>query len=187
MAKLIYTALTSLDGFVADAAGNFDWAAPDEDVHAYVNDLERTVGTYLYGRRMYETMLFWETGGGDGSSAVVQDFAHLWRAADKVVYSRTLASPASGKTRIERALDPAQVRALKAAAPRDLSIGGASLAGQAIHAGLVDELRLFLSPVVVGGGTRALPDGLRLVLLHEHRFPGGVVHLRYRPRDAASP
>ncbi|MEY2398188.1 MAG: hypothetical protein QOJ00_1362 [Actinomycetota bacterium] len=182
MAKLIYSALGSLDGYFEDADGRFDWAAPDEDVHAFVNDLERSVGTYLYGRRMYETMAFWETAATDGEPAVFGDYARVWRSADKVVYSRTLAAPTSANTRIEREFDPVAVRALKDAATADLSIGGGDLAGQAIAAGLVDECHLFLSPIVIGGGKRTLPDDVRvqLELLDERRFDNGVVHLHYR-------
>ena len=182
MAKLIYSAITSLDGYVADEDGNFDWAAPDEEVHAFVNDLERPIGTYLYGRRMYETMVFWETVSDE--NAVMQDFAEVWQSADKIVYSRTLEAASSARTRIEREFDPEVVRRMKASADRDISIGGSQLAGHALKAGLVDECHLFLTPVVVGGGTRALPDGVRLDLdlLDERRFASGVVHLHYRTR-----
>ena len=182
MAKLIYSAIASLDGYVADEDGNFDWAAPDEDVHRFVNDLERPVGTYLYGRRMYEVMVFWETAGGADQPPFARDFAKIWRAADKVVYSRTLETVSSAKTRIARDFDPEAVQRLKATAERDLTVGGPGLAGQALAAGLVDECQLFVAPVVVGGGTRALPDGVRLdlELLDEQRFASGVVHLRYR-------
>ena len=183
MAKLIYSALASLDGYVEDAQGRFDWAAPDEEVHAFVNDLERPVGTHLYGRRMYETMVFWETAGtGDNASAVTRDFAEIWRAADKVVYSRTLQAVTSARTRIERDLDADTIRRLKETAASDISIGGAELAGVAMAAGLVDECHLFLNPVVVGGGKRALPDGVQvqLELLGERRFDSGVVHLHHR-------
>ncbi len=182
MAKLLYSALASLDGYVEDEHGRFDWAAPDEEVHRFVNDLERDVGTHLYGRRMYETMAAWES---DPSlaegSPVTRDYAGIWQAADKVVYSRTLQEVATARTRIERELDPAEVRELKRAAERDLSIGGAEVAGQVLRAGLVDELHLFLAPVLVGGGKRCLPDGARatLRLLDERRFDGGTVYLRY--------
>jgi dihydrofolate reductase len=180
MAKLVYSAIASLDGYVEDAQGAFDWAAPDEEVHAFVNDLERPIGTYLYGRRMYETMVYWETDEDDAPEA--RDYGEIWRAADKVVYSRTLEAVASERTRIERQLDPAAVRQWKDAASTDLSIGGAELAGQAMAAGLVDECQLFLCPVLVGGGKRALPDGVRaqLELLDERRFASGVVYVRYR-------
>src|SRR5437763_753880 len=183
MAKLIYSAIASLDGYVEDERGRFDWAAPDDDVHAYVNDLERPIGTYLYGRRMYETMGFWETARtGAGSSAVIRDFAVIWRAAEKIVYSRTLQTVSSARTRIERGFDADAIRRLKETAEADITIGAAELAGQAIAAGLVDECHLFLGPVMVGGGKRALPDNIRaqLELLGERRFRRGVVHLRYR-------
>jgi dihydrofolate reductase len=182
MAKLIYSAIASLDGYVADEHGRFDWAEPDEEVHAFVNDLERSVGTYLYGRRLYEVMVAWETLPLDGQPPAVEDFAQIWRAADKVVYSRTLVTPASARTRIERDFDPEAVRRLKAAAARDVSIGGPGLAAEALRAGVVDELQLFVAPVVVGGGLRALPNDLRLrlELVDERRFGGGTVYLRYR-------
>jgi dihydrofolate reductase len=187
MAKLIYSAIASADGYVEDAAGRFDWAAPDEEVHRFVNDLERPVGTYLYGRRMYETMRYWETvraAGGQPSAA--REFADLWQAAEKIVFSTTLTSVPGARTRIERNFDPGMIRQLKSAAGHDMTVGGADLAGQAIKAGLVDELQLFLVPVIVGGGKRALPDGVRtdLELLDTQRFAGGVVYLRYRPTSA---
>jgi dihydrofolate reductase len=180
--RLIYSAITSLDGYVEDAEGRFDWAAPDDELHAFVNDLERSVGTHLYGRRMYETMCFWDDPANTaGASAAVQEYGDIWRAADKIVYSRTLGSVSSAGTRIERELDPAEVRRLKEAAAADLSIGGAELAARAIEAGLVDELDFFLVPFLVGGGKRALPNGVRtnLELLDERRFRGGAVYLRY--------
>lgn len=183
MAKLIYAAITSLDGYVEDEQGSFDWAVPDEQLHAFVNDLERPIGTYLYGRRMYETMVFWETASSEpGEPAVFADYAEIWRAADKVVYSRTLQTATSARTRIEPAFDPDAVRALKQTSGTDIAIGGAELAGQALAAGLIDECHLFLCPVVVGGGKRALPDHVRtrLELLDERRFPNGVVHVHYR-------
>jgi dihydrofolate reductase len=182
MAKLIYSAIASLDGYIADADGNFDWAAPDEEVHAFVNDRERPIGTYLYGRRMYETMVAWETMPTDeGQPPVSRDYAQVWRAADKIVYSTTLPAVSSDRTRLERDFDIDAVRQLKSSADRDISVGGPGLAAIAIAAGLVDELHLFLTPIVVGGGTAALPDGVRLELelLDEHRFAGGVVHLHY--------
>ena len=185
MAKLIYSAIASLDGYVADTDGNFDWAAPDEEVHAFVNDLERKVGTYLYGRRMYEVMRYWETAQAvTDQPPVMRDFAEIWQAADKIVYSRTLESVSSARTRIERDFDPEAVRRMKAQAERDLSVGGPDLAAQALGAGLVDECHLFVAPVVVGGGKRSLPDDVRvkLELLDERRFEGGVVHLHYRTR-----
>lgn len=183
MAKLIYAAIASLDGYVEDEEGKFDWAMPDEELHAFVNELERPIGTYLYGRRMYETMAFWETADtGPGEPAVFSDYAGIWRAAEKIVYSRTLQEVSSARTRIEREFDPDAVRRLKRSAGADISVGGAELAGQAIGAGLVDECHLFLCPIVVGGGKRALPDGIRtqLELLAERRFPNGAVHLHYR-------
>jgi len=182
VAKLVYAAIASLDGYVADADGKFDWAAPDDEVHAFVNDLERPIGTYLYGRRMYEVMGVWETMPLDDQPEVMRDYAALWRAAEKIVYSRTLDSVSTPRTRLERDFDPEAVRDLKDASASDLSIGGPGLAGDAIAAGLVDEISLFLTPVIVGGGTRALPDGLRLdlELVEERRFASGVVYVRYR-------
>jgi dihydrofolate reductase len=183
MAKLIYSAITSLDGYVADADGNFGWAAPDDEVHAFVNDLERPIGTYLYGRRMYEVMVSWETAQTLADQPrVARDFARIWQAADKIVYSKSLQTVASARTRIDRAFDPDAVRRLKATSERDLSVGGPDLAAQAIKAGLVDEYHLFLTPIVVGGGKRSLPDYVRqqLELLDERRFDDGVVHLHYR-------
>ena len=186
MAKLIYSAIMSLDGYVEDSEGRFDWAAPDEEVHAFVNDLERPVETYLYGRRMYETMVFWESPPGLAEQPSFEhDFAEIWQRADKIVYSKTLQTATSARTRIEREFDPEAVRQLKATADRDLTIGGPELAARAIEAGLVDEYHLFLVPVVVGGGKRALPDGnlrLQLELLDERRFRNGTVYLRYGAR-----
>jgi dihydrofolate reductase len=185
MAKLIYSAITSLDGYVADEDGNFDWASPDEEVHSFVNELERQVGTYLYGRRIYETMVYWETAHTlPDQPPVVQDFAQIWQAADKIVYSRTLEAVSSARTRIERDFDPEAVRQLKESAGRDLSVGGSDLAAQAIKAGLVDDYHLFLTPIVVGGGKPSLPDQVRvkLELLDERRFGSGVVHLHYRTK-----
>jgi dihydrofolate reductase len=185
VAKLIYSALASLDGFVEDAHGHFEWAAPDHEVHAFVNDLERPIGTYLYGRRMYETMVYWETvdTGGD-QPAVSDDYAEIWRAADKVVYSRSLQAPSGARTRVERTFDPVEISRLKESAARDITVGGATLAAEAFAAGLVDECHLFLNPIVVGGGKRALPAGVlvQLELLDEHRFGSGVVYLRYALR-----
>jgi dihydrofolate reductase len=179
-ARLIYSAILSLDGYIEDERGDFSWAAPGEEVHAFVNELERPVGAYLYGRRMYETMAGWETGT-FGSSAATLEFADIWRAADKVVYSRSLDRVSTERTRLERSFDPDAVRRLKAEADRDLSIGGPDLAAQAFAAGLVDECQLLLSPVIVGGGKRGLPEGVRLTLelIDERRFAGGVVFLRY--------
>ena len=185
MAKLIYSAIASLDGYVADDDGNFDWAAPDEELHNFVNDLERPVGTYLYGRRMYEVMVYWEAAHTlPDQSAVVRDFAELWQAADKIVFSKTLATVSSARTRIERDFDAAAVRRMKQEAASDITVGGPDLAAQAIKAGLVDECHLFVTPIVVGGGRRFLPDGvhLKLELLDEHRFRNGVVHLHYSAR-----
>jgi len=184
LARLIYSALASLDGYTADADGNFDWAAPSAEVHAFVNDLEREAGTYLYGRRMYETMAVWETMDLSGEPEPMRDYAEIWRAADKVVYSRTLATPATPRTRIERDFDPEAVGRMKETVDRDVTIGGPTLAAHALEAGIVDEIQLFLVPVVVGGGTRALPDGVRidLELMDERRFASGAVYLRYQSR-----
>ena len=184
MAELIYSALTSLDGYVADEDGKFDWAEPDEEVHTFVNDLGRPVGTFLLGRRMYEVLVYWETIDLADQPPFIRDFAEIWRAADKIVYSRTLESVSSARTRIERDFDPDAVRQLKAAAERDLIVGGPELGAQALEAGLVDECHLFLAPVVVGGGKQSLPDNVRLKLelVDERRFGNGVVFLRYRTR-----
>jgi dihydrofolate reductase len=186
MAELIYSAITSLDGYIEDADGKFDWAEPDEEVHAFVNDLERHVGTYLYGRRMYETMVFWENPPElPAQPHVEQEFAGIWQKADKIVYSKTLQTVSSAKTLIEREFDPEAIRRLKAKAGADLSVGGAALAAQAIQAGLVDEYQLFLVPVVVGGGKLSLPrNGVRvnLELLDQRRFRNGTVYLHYRTR-----
>ena len=187
MAKLFYSVIASLDGYVADKDGDFEWAAPDAEVHAFVNDCERSIGTYLYGRRMYETMVYWETPPTTPDpSPVERDYTQIWQAANKVVYSTTLAAEAvsSARTRIERRFDPEAVAQMKAAAERDISVGGPGLAAHAIKAGLVDEIHMFLTPILVGGGIPALPDDVRaeLELLDEHRFGGGVVYLRYRTR-----
>jgi dihydrofolate reductase len=181
MGRLIYTAIASVDGYIADSDGSFEWAAPDAEVHAFVNELERPVGTALYGRRMYEVLLPWETWDTTGEPEVIRDWAEIWRAAEKVVYSRTLEQVSSARTRIAREFDPAAVAALKRESERDLSIGGPELATEALRAGLVDECHLLLTPVAVGGGTAALPPGLRLdlELLGERRFGNGVVHLHY--------
>jgi dihydrofolate reductase len=183
VAKLIYSAITSLDGYVADADGNFDWAAPDEEVHAFVNDLEREIGTALYGRKMYEVMVAWEhpeTFADD--HPITRDFAQIWKAADKVVYSSTLESVSSERTRLERRFDTEEIRRLKADSTRDVSVGGPHLAAHALRAGLVDECHLFLCPFVVGGGIASLPEGVRLSLelVHERRFASGFVYLHYR-------
>jgi dihydrofolate reductase len=185
VAKLIYSPIASLDGYVEDEDGRFDWAAPDEEVHAFVNDLERPIGTYLYGRRMYETMVFWETVSTSADQpATSRDFADIWRAAEKLVYSRTLQTLSSARTQIERDFDPATIARLKESADHDITVGGAELAGKALIAGLVDECHLFLAPVLVGGGKRALPDDFRvgLELLAERRFRSGFVHLHYAVR-----
>jgi dihydrofolate reductase len=182
MAKLIYSMLASLDGYIADEDGNFDWALPDEEVHTFINDLMRSIGTHLYGRRMYEVLLAWETMPIDTDQPPhIRDFALLWRAADKVVYSTTLEAAASARTRIERRFDPAAIRQLKASAERDLTVSGPDLAAQALKAGLVDEYHMFVAPSVVGGGTPSLPSNLRLALdlLDERRFGNGMVYLRY--------
>jgi dihydrofolate reductase len=185
MAKLIYSAIMSLDGYVEDADGKFDWAVPDEELHVFINDLEQPVGTYLYGRRMYETMVGWETAStGTDQAPFTRDFAEIWQAAEKIVYSRTLQMASSTRTRIERAFDPAAVRRMKQEARRDITVGGPELASHAIGAGLVDECHLFLAPVVLGGGKRSLPNNVRvqLELLDQRRFAHGVVHLHYRIR-----
>jgi dihydrofolate reductase len=183
VAKLIYSAITSLDGYVADANGGFDWAVPDDEVHAFINDRERPIGTYLYGRRMYETMVAWEHPETFADQRpVMQEYARIWKAAEKIVYSRTLAHVPSARTRLERELEIEAVRRLKATAQRDISVGGPELAGQAIEAGLVDECALFLTPIIVGAGTHALPRDVRakLELIEERRFGNGMVYVRYR-------
>jgi dihydrofolate reductase len=187
VARLIYSAIASADGYVEDASGSFGWAAPDEELLRFVNDLERPAGTYLYGRRMYQTMLYWETAHTEpGQPPSVRDFTAIWQAADKIVFSATLQSVSSARTRIERKFDPGMIRQLKATCEHDLTVGGADLAGQAITAGLVDELQMIAVPVIVGGGKRALPDGARsdLELLDTRRFASGAVYLRYRPKPA---
>jgi dihydrofolate reductase len=180
---LVYSMIASLDGYTADAEGKFDWAAPDEEVHAFVNDLERGIGTYLYGRRVYETMRFWETAPLDGEGAAFRDYAAIWRAADKVVYSTTLRSASTARTRVEPRFDPAAVRALKRQG--DVSVGGPGLAASAVLAGLVDEYHLLVVPALVGGGTAVFPGGVRarLDLVEQRRFGSGVAYLRYRSRD----
>ncbi|MFF2344585.1 dihydrofolate reductase family protein [Pseudarthrobacter sp. NPDC058119] len=184
MAKLIYSAIMSLDGYTADADGNFNWSAPDEEIHAFVNDLERDVGTYLLGRRMYEVMSVWETMDTQDEPPVIQDYARIWQGADKVVYSTTLDTPTTSKTRLEQQFVPETVRDLKKHSDRDISIGGPTLAAHALKAGLVDECQLFINPVAVGGGLRFLPDGLKaqLELVDQRRFGNGVVYLRYSAR-----
>jgi dihydrofolate reductase len=180
VAKLICTGITSLDGYIEDESGSFDWSAPSEEVHAFVNDLERPIGTYLYGRRLYEVMVYWETV--NEGPAVERDYARVWQAADKIVYSSTLPAVSSARTRIERTFDAAAVRKLKESADRDLSIGGPGLAAHALRAGLVDEVQMLVNPMIVGGGKPFLPVGWRtgLELLDERRFTDGVVYLRYR-------
>jgi len=183
MARLLYMAITSLDGYVADEAGCYDWAMPDDEVFGFVNDFERPVGTYLYGRRLYQEMTGWETMDADpGLSPLMLDFARIWQAADKVVYSRSLENVSTGRTRLERDFDPGSVREMKARSERDLTVGGSELAAEAIRADLVDEIDLIISPLIVGGGRKALPGGvrLRLELLSQRRFGRGVVHLHYR-------
>jgi dihydrofolate reductase len=185
VAKLIYSAIASLDGYIADEDGNFDWAMPDEEVHGFVNDLQRPVGTHLYGRRMYETMAGWETDPTLAEqSPLMRDFAEIWQAADKIVYSRTLKAISTARTRIERDFDPEAVRQMKASAGRDMVVGGAELAAHAFRAGLVEECHLFVTPIVVGGGKRSLPDEVRLKLelQDERRFGNGMVYLHYRTR-----
>jgi dihydrofolate reductase len=184
LANLIYSAIASLDGYTEDEHGKFDWAMPDEELHVFVNEQERAMGTYLYGRRMYETMAVWETMDLAGEPPVMREYAEIWRDADKVVYSRTLSEAQSARTRIEHHFDTAAVSELKASAERDIGVGGPELAGQAIAAGLVDQVHLFLLPIIVGGGKRALPDGVRveLELEGERRFGSGAVHLHYTVR-----
>jgi dihydrofolate reductase len=183
MAKLVYVTNVSLDGYIEDENGNFDWTPPNDDLFEFITDLVRPIGTYLYGRRLYETMAVWETEPAlAAQSALTADFATVWQAADKVVYSRTLDAPSTANTRLEREFDPAAVRRLKASATSDLTVGGAHLAGQALTAGLVDEYHLFVRPVLVGGGKQALAASTRtnLVLLEDRRFEDGVMYLRYR-------
>jgi dihydrofolate reductase len=180
MGRLVYSAITSLDGYVADEQGRWDWSIPDAEVHAFVNDMSRACGTWLLGRRMYDVLVAWETMEGDEPE--IREFTEIWHGSDKVVYSRTLEEPRSARTRIEREFDPEAVRALKEQADRDLSVAGPELAAQAFAAGLVDDVHLFVSPIVVGGGNAALPSGIQipLELASERRFGNGVVHLQYR-------
>jgi dihydrofolate reductase len=183
MAKLIYAAISSLDGYVADSEGNFDWSMPSEEVHRFVNDLEAGIGTYLYGRRMYEVMRYWETAStANGEESAEQEFAKVWQQADKIIYSRSINDVSTASTRLEREFDPEAIRQMKAAATRDIAVSGPTLAAEALRHGLVDECHLFLSPIVVGGGRPALPDNvwLQLELLDERRFGNGVVYLHYR-------
>jgi dihydrofolate reductase len=186
MAQLIYSAISSLDGYIEDRDGNFDWAMPDEEVHRFINNLERTAGTYLYGRRMYETMMVWETDPSlAADSPLTQDFAEIWQAADKIVYSKTLAAASTRKTQIERNFNPEAIQQLKRTAQHDILIGGPELAAHAFRSGLIDECHLFLTPIIVGGGKQSLPDHVRLELelLEERRFGNGTVYLRYRARQ----
>lgn len=188
MAKLIYSVISSLDGYTEDIDGNFDWAAPDEEVHRFINDLERAAGTHLYGRRMYETLAVWETDPSlAADSPITRDFADIWQAADKIVYSRTLQAIPTRKTQLQRNFDPEAVRQLKETARQDILIGGPELAAEAFRAGLIDECQVFLAPVIVGGGKRSIPAHIRLELelLEEHRFNSGVIFLRYRTKPSA--
>jgi dihydrofolate reductase len=184
MAKLVYTGITSLDGYVADTQGNFDWSMPDEEVHAFVNDLERDIGTSLYGRRLYEVMAVWEALDNADQPAVMRDYAALWKATDKIVYSTTLDAVSTTRTRLEREVNIATIRELKKNTDADIGVGGPTLAAHFVTAGLVNEYHQFLSPVIVGGGTGFFPPRVRLDLdlISEHRFGNGVVHLHYRPR-----
>ncbi|MGH8775429.1 MAG: dihydrofolate reductase family protein [Jiangellaceae bacterium] len=190
MAALIYSGIASLDGYVADEDGRFDWAQPDDEVHASINELASHVGTHLYGRRMYEVLLPWETLHTlPDQPRVLLDFARVWHAADKVVYSTTLPEVSTARTRLERSFDAGEVRRMKVSADRDLTVGGPGLASHALAAGLVDECHVYVVPVVVGGGIRFLPPGLRLdlQLLDERRFGSGVILLRYRTAMGSSP
>jgi dihydrofolate reductase len=182
MAKLIYSAAASLDGYVADRDGKWDWSRPDEEVHSFINDLQRPLRTHLYGRRMYEVLRAWEDLDLSDEPGYIAEFAEIWRNMDKIVFSRTLPDVSTSRTRLERSFDPEAVRELKASAETDLVVGGPELAGQAMQAGLVDEIHLFLAPAVVGGGKRVLSEGLRLdlELLEQRRFRNGTVHLHYR-------
>ena len=185
MAHLIYSAISSLDGYIEDADGNFDWAMPDEEMHKFANDLERGAGTHLYGRRMYETLMVWETDPNlAAESPLMRDFAEIWQAANKIVYSKTLEAVSTRKTQIERNFDPEAIRQLKEASEHEILIGGADLAAHAFRAGLIDEYLLFLTPIIVGGGKPSLPDNVRLELelLEERRFGNGMVFLRYQTR-----
>jgi dihydrofolate reductase len=183
MSRLIYSAISSLDGYIEDVNGQFDWAAPDEEVHGFINNLEREVGTYLLGRRMYEIMQVWETDPSlAADSAITRDFAEIWQAANKIVFSRTMAAVSTRRTRLEQNFDPAVIRQLKATAGKDISIGGPELASHAFRAGLIDECHLFLTPIIVGGAKSSLPANIRLQLelLEERRFGNGTVYLRYQ-------
>ena len=188
MAKLIYFTPTSLDGYIADETGNPDWSAPDEEVFAFINDLVRPIGMYLYGRKMYETMAVWETPDViPGRTPAMLDFARIWQAADKIVYSKSLETVSTPKTRLEREFDPQAVRDLKAQSPLDVSVAGPTLAAHAIRTGLVDEYHLLVVPTMLGGGKRVLPSNVRvrLDLLDERRFANGMVYLRYHTQAVA--
>jgi dihydrofolate reductase len=185
MAKLIYFMPTSLDGFIAGETDSMDWAVPSEDVSTFINDRHRPIGSYLYGRKEYETMMVWETPDViPGLTPAMMDFGQIWQAAGKIVYSKTLETVSTPKTRLEREFEPQAVRDLKAQLPHDISVAGPNLAAQAIRAGLVDEYQLLVVPVLLGGGKRVLPSsvGVQLDLLDERRFGNGWVYLRYRTR-----
>jgi dihydrofolate reductase len=183
MGELHYSAIASVDGYVADDLGNFDWATPDEEVHRFVNELERSIGTYLYGRRMYEVMRFWDAPDAvDGQPDHIREYAEIWRAADKIVFSSTLDDVTTDRTALERRLDPDAIDAVKSLAAKDVSIGGPTIAAAAFAAGLVDRCHLILAPAIVGGGTSAFPPGVRvqLELVDQRRFANGMTSLEYR-------
>lgn len=185
MAKLIYSFLTSLDGYINDRNGSFDWAMPDAEVHRFFNEQARSIGTYLYGRRLYEVMRVWETLDQEPDiSPVEREFAGIWRDSDKIVFSTSLRKVPTDRTRLEQVFDPGRVRETIRAADRDLAVGGAALGAQALRAGLVDEIQQCMAPVIVGGGTRFLPDDLflDLDLLAERRFGNGMVSVTYAVR-----
>jgi dihydrofolate reductase len=182
MGKLIYSMITSLDGYVSDRDGNFGWGAPEQESHEFVSELSRGIGTYLYGRRMYETMVYWETADTlPDQPPFIQEYARIWQGTEKVVYSTTLHEVSSERTRIEPTFDADAVRALKAASELDITVDGPQLAAHAIKAGLVDEYQLYVGPAIVGGGNRFFPDDVSvdLELLDERRFTNGVLYLRY--------
>jgi dihydrofolate reductase len=185
MARLVYAVLASLDGYVADEAGNFDWAAPGEDVHRFINELERSVGTYLFGRRLYEIMAVWQDFPDiEQEPEVIGEYAAIWQSADKIVYSETLAAVTTPKTRLDRSFDPQSVRAMVTDQEQDVSIGGPTLASHALRAGIVDDIHLFIVPHIVGGGTPCWPAGLplQLDLAEQERFSDGTVYLHYTTR-----
>ncbi len=185
MAKLIYSGFTSLDGYVADETGNFDWAELSEEVFAFINNRERRIGTYLFGRKVYETMAVWETPEViPDLPAAALEYVPIWQAAEKIVYSTTLQTVSAARTRLERKFDEDAVRELKAGATRDVGIGGPALAAQAIRAGLVDEFNLLIAPIIAGGGNPYLPDKVhvKLELVDERRFENGLIHVRYRSK-----